>query len=317
MLKQAMYFITIILILTNVGCKDDPVTPKNHFLQDTTDLQDTTARSKIETSGFSYQGIKREYSVFLPKNYKSNMPLVLNLHGSNISMPGWMKLTGMNNVADTAGFIVVYPLAEDFGSSPRNWRNNVEVGFISRLIDTLDNKYDIDLSRVYCTGGSAGGFLTYRLLGDIGHRFAAGAPVIGQFFSNATIWKPTQITPLLIINGTKDQFVPYSDDDIGSGWSVEKTINYLVQYNNCSLQADTLLLPDNDTTDNSTIEKISWTNCSDNISIIHYKVIGGGHTWPGGNNDGIPNIYGNMNNDINSSAEIWNFFKNYSNPLVK
>lgn len=253
MLKQAIYFITIIIILTILGCKDDPVTPKNYSLQDTTTLQDTTARSKIVTSEFRYNGLKREYTVFLPKNYKSNMPLVLNLHGSNISMSGWMKQTGMNNVADTAGFIVVYPLAEDFGINARNWRRSHEVGFISALIDTLEAKYNIDMSKVYCTGGSAGGFLSYRLLGELGHRFAAGAPVVGQFFSNATNWKPTQFTPLLIINGTKDQIVPYSDDNTGSGWSVEKTINYLAQYNNCSLQADTLLLPDNDTTDNSTI----------------------------------------------------------------
>ncbi len=310
MKKKAIYLIALFIVLVFVGCEDNPVSTKYY-------PPDTSPKSKIDTSGFRYNGLNREYTVFLPKNYQENMPVVINLHGSNISMSGWMKLTRMNNVADTAGFIVVYPLAVDFGSNSRNWRKSEEVGFISALIDTLETKYNIDMSKVYCTGGSAGGFLTYRLLGELGHRFAAVAPVIGQFFSNATNWKPTQFTPLLIINGTMDQIVPYFRDATGSGWSVEKTINYLVQYNNCSLQADTLLLPDNDTTDNSTIEKISWTNCSDNISIIHYKVIGGGHTWPGGNNDGIPNIYGNLNNDINGSAEIWNFFKNYSNPLVK
>ena len=39
-----------------------------------------------------------------------------------------------------------------------------------------------------------------------------------------------------------------------------------------------------------------------------FKIIGGGHTWPGSN---FPNSNGITNYDINASEEIWKFFSRY------
>jgi type IX secretion system substrate protein len=88
-----------------------------------------------------------------------------------------------------------------------------------------------------------------------------------------------------------------------------ETLNFWIQNNLCSLPADTVTLPDLDPNDGSTVEKISFTNCSGNSSIIHFKVIDGGHSWPGG-------TAGGENQDINASVEILNFFNNYVNPLT-
>lgn len=270
--------------------------------------------AQIEKRSFEFDGLTRDYNVFLPQNYQPNMPVVINLHPANM-FQRFMGYSMMNDVADTAGFIVVYPSAI---GGRWNWDGEIfladDVGFISALIDTLENLYNIDMSRIYCAGGSSGGFMTFRLLVEIGHRFAAAASVAGTLFDDALNRKPTQFSPILIIHGTADPIVLYGGST--SYLSVEETINYWIQNNNCSLQADTLLLPDIDTTDNCTIEKISWTNCSNNSSIIHYKVIDGGHHWPGGNINFMNNRSGNLNNDVNSSAEMWNFFKNYTNPLV-
>ena len=225
--------------------------------------------AQLEDRSFDFDGETRNYTVFLPQNYQPNMPVVMNLHAWGNSISKWMGYTMMNDIADTAGFIVVYPAGINKVWNWSGLSQGDDVGFISALIDTLDTKYNIDMARIYITGGSNGAFMTYRLLGEIGHRFAAAAPVAGALFDLATNWKPIQVTPLLIINGTADQAVLY-DGANNYHWSVEETINYWIQNNNCSLQADTLLLPDIDTTDNCTIEKISWTNCSDNSSIIHY-----------------------------------------------
>ncbi|NOX65958.1 MAG: T9SS type A sorting domain-containing protein [Chlorobi bacterium] len=272
--------------------------------------------AQIEENSFDFDGKTRQYSVFLPQNYQPNMPVVINLHAWGNSISKWMGYTMMNDVADTAGFIVVYPSGiNQIWNGRGDISQGDDVGFISALLDTLDNKYNIDMFRIYLTGASNGAFMTYRLLGEIGHRFAAAAPVAGALSDLATNWKPSQFSPILIIHGTADQSVLY-DGNGNKYWSVEETINYWIRNNNCSLQADTLLLPDIDTTDNSTIEKISWTNCSNNSSIIHYKVIDGAHHWPGGNTDFLINKDGNLNNDINSSAEMWGFFKNYKNPLA-
>ncbi len=74
-------------------------------------------------------------------------------------------------------------------------------------------------------------------------------------------------------------------------------------------QVDTTILPDLDPTDGCTVEKITYTNCSDNSNVVYYKVINGGHTWPGAGP--LSNAFGNTNQDINANVEIWNFFKSH------
>ena len=137
------------------------------------------------------------------------------------------------------------------------------------------------MARIYCTGFSNGAAMTYRLAAELTHRLAAIAPIAGNLLEIAFTWNPIHPIPVLEMHGTADATVPYYDgpDEL---WSVEESLNFWIQNNNCSLPADTILLPDINTGDNSTVEKISWTNCSDNSSVIHYKIINGGHTWPGG-----------------------------------
>ena len=44
-----------------------------------------------------------------------------------------------------------------------------------------------------------------------------------------------------------------------------------------------------------------------------YKVIGGGHQWPG--TSSLFGGLGAINRDISASAEIWNFFRRFSCPI--
>ena len=62
------------------------------------------------------------------------------------------------------------------------------------------------------------------------------------------------------------------------------------------------------------IDKISYKDYSDNVKVVFYKIIDGGHSWP---SSGFKwNGEGNKNMDINANEEIWNFFKDKINPLV-
>ncbi len=276
--------------------------------------------AQLYPGSFEFDGDIRDYSVFLPQNYQPNMPVVINLHGFGQSIQNLMDYTMMNDLADTSGFIVVYPvgLGEAWNGgvvSPVPTPNSDDVGFISALIDTLNASYNIDMSRIYCTGFSLGAGMTYRLAAELGHRFAAVAPIASGMGDIANSWNPIRPLPILVVNGTEDMVVWYNGGRPGfDRWSVVENLNYWIQNNNCSLPADTILLPDIDTLDNCTVEKISWTNCDNNSSIIHYKIINGGHSWPGANDAFWSS--GNLNNDISANVEMWNFFINYENPLV-
>ena len=269
--------------------------------------------AQIQTDSFNFQGKQRNYMVYTPGNYISSMkyPLVIYLHSYGWTAQKGMGYTLMHQVADTSDFIVVYPRAIP------NWNSGIEdnpswptpnvddVGFINALIDTLSDHYSIDLKRIYACGYSNGGFMAYKLACQLSHRIAAIASV-GGVISNNTMANcdPLHKIPILQIHGTEDPWVPVKGSP---GWnSVDQTLSYWTKFNNC-VHVDTTLLPDLDPNDGCTVEKISYTNCINNSNVIYYKVINGGHTWPGAGPPGYP--AGNTNQDINVSGEIWNFFK--------
>jgi polyhydroxybutyrate depolymerase len=274
--------------------------------------------AQMESGSFQFEGAKRDYIVFLPEIYNGidKLPLMLALHGYTLNAQQQMKYSRMNVVADTGGFIVVYPNAlhatwnsgiYDSPQAPPNPNVN-DVGFIDALIDTLSAHYSIDLDRVYSSGFSNGGFMSFRLACELSNRIAAIGSVAGVIsHSIASGCDAEHKTPVIMIHGTQDTTVPYRG---AQGFhSVEYTLNRWVSFNLCT-ESDTLAMPDLDASDGSTVVRIRYRHPSDSVSVILYKVINGGHSWPGGDKTQFswPDL-GNTNMDINSSAEIWNFVK--------
>lgn len=272
--------------------------------------------AQIETGSFDFEGHHRNYMVYLPNNYPGtiNFPLVIYLHSYGWTAQQGMNYTLLHQVADTSGFIVVYP------SAINNWNSGIgegagwqtpdvdDVGFINALIDTLSNHYSINLERIYACGFSNGGFMSYKLACQLSHRIAAIASVGGVISSGtADNCNPQHTMPVLQIHGTADGIVSllYGTTD---WYSVDQTLSYWTYVNGC-VQVNTVLLPDLDPTDGCTVKKITYSNCSDESNVIFYKVINGGHSWPGAAAD--YSWAGNKTNDINAGVEILNFFNNY------
>ena len=146
------------------------------------------------SGSLQFQGRKRTYLVHVPPSYNGSrpVPLVLVLHGGMGNAAGTEKLTGMSAKADKEGFIVVYPDGTGLlGDRILTWnvgfgfgyalRKNVDdVGFMKALVANLGTKYSIDRARVYATGISNGGMMSYRLASDASDVFAAVAPVCGS-----------------------------------------------------------------------------------------------------------------------------------------
>jgi polyhydroxybutyrate depolymerase len=106
--------------------------------------------------------------------------------------------------------------------------------------------------------------------------------------------------------------VSYNGSAAG-GKSVDDVIGLWVGNNSCATPPSVQVLPDINTQDNSTVEKSVYTPCNGNTEVNLYKVIGGGHQWPG--TTALLGGLGTINRDINASAEIWRFFSNYSCPV--
>jgi polyhydroxybutyrate depolymerase len=246
-----------------------------------------------------HDGITRTYRLHLPANYNpdSLYPLVINMHGLGSNAFEQEVYTAFSNVSDTGDFIVAYPNGIDETWNISSSAGTDDVGFISSLIDTLNYNYGLDLSRIYATGMSMGGFMSYRLACELSDRIAAIASVTGLQAFYPCI--PSRPVPVLQIHGTADPVVPFA--------GVATTINNWVNYNGCPATPVTTDLPDIVPEDNSTVTISYYGLCDDSTEVILYTIVNGEHTWPG-----AQIIIGITNQDINASNEIWNFFKKFT-----
>ena len=258
----------------------------------------------------------REYVIYIPKIYveSSPTPLMFNFHGYGSYVSIHMLINDMRPIADTAGFIVVYPKGLPLPASPSNqlhwnvgsWTESStsdDIGFIESIIDSISNDYNIDLNRVYSSGYSNGGYFSFELACQLSDKIAAIGSVAGSMSEKTyTACNPSHPTPVVTINGTSDSNVYYnggnSYDD--NSKSLSTVNNYWSNFNNTD-SIYQINIPDINTSDNSTIELTRYYNGDNCTSVEHYKVIGGEHAWPGS--------FGNM--DINSSLIIWDFVSKY------
>ena len=262
----------------------------------------------------NYENTNRSFLIHFPPGFNNSqhLPLVFNLHGLGSDGPQEEFYSRMSETSDANNFLVCYP--NGIGNS---WNSGFQVpynsspddvGFISKIIDTLSTLYNIDLTRVYSCGMSNGGFQSYRLACDLENRIAAIASVTGattelQAF-NCTL---SRKVPVLQIHGTNDPLVPYNGET--GIKSIEETISFWRGKNGCTSVSDTFHFPDININDSSTVERIRYMSCGSGTEIWFYKITGGGHTWP---NAYIDYIYGPTNRDFDASQEIWNFFNRFT-----
>jgi polyhydroxybutyrate depolymerase len=262
-----------------------------------------------------HNGLTRTYILYVPANYTglTNVPLLFNFHGYGSNASQQMSYGNFRPIADTAGFLIVHPQGTLDNSNTTHFNvgwggsGTDDVGFSSALIDSLSADYSIDQSRVYSTGMSNGGFMSFHLACNLSNRIAAIGSVTGSMvpftMANCNASHPT---PVIQIHGTADATVPYNG---ASGWtaSIPSVMTHWANYNNCNSSPTTTAVPNTNTTDGSTVEKIVYANGDNCTEAVHFKITGGGHTWAGSS---FP-LTG-TNNDINASKEVWNFVSKYN-----
>jgi polyhydroxybutyrate depolymerase len=268
--------------------------------------------SCIDFINFDHNKTNRRYLFHLPTNLSPDAPLVFVFHGYSGDPLDIMNYSKMNDVADENGFAVCYPegsmdqndnLYFNVGYDMHSNSTVDDVDFAISLAQYLQETHNLSTTNTFSTGMSNGGDLSYMLACQASDVFRAIAPVAGMIlldiYNDCDGANPV---PVFEIHGTQDNVTPFEGDiNNQEGWGafldIPSTIDYFVDKNNLTdLEVDTL--PNIDTEDNSFV--ISYQYSSDNSSdqVWLYKVIGGGHDWPG--------AYGNM--DLNSSQKIWEFF---------
>ncbi len=268
---------------------------------------------QIINSSIIHDDLEREYILYVPANYNpaTAVPLLFNFHGYGSNNGQQMIYANFTQVADTAGFIFVLPLGtiDNTGNAHWNvgWGSSTvdDVGFTSALIDSISSEYNINLERVYSTGMSNGGFMSYYLACNLSDRIAGIASVTGSMsLGDFDICDSEHPMPILHIHGTADLTVPYNGNFMFE--TVEDIMDYWVNNNECETIPIITEMPDTDTDDGSTAIHYLYDNGEMGSEVQHYKIINGEHTWPGATiNIGVTNM------DINASVEVWKFLSRF------
>jgi len=253
--------------------------------------------SRTLTSG----GLTRRFNLRLADGKSAPSPLVLNFHGLLESPAQQELLSGMDEKAARRGMVLVYP--QGVGTSwnggsccGRAQEEQVDdVRFVRDLVRELGNELCLDLNRVYATGMSNGGILSYRLACEASDLIAAIAPVAAVELLPACA--PRRPVPVLAFNGTSDPLVSYAGGRFGFP-SVEETQARWALRNRCAPGA---------------ARRTAWdrgqARCEAAVGcaadVVFCKLEGGGHTWPGGLR--AP-FLGRTSEDLDASETLLDFF---------
>ena len=262
---------------------------------------------------FVFEGLSRDYRIYIPAIYNSNspVPLLFNLHGYTSNNIEQELYADFRPIADTANFIIIHPNGTPDNVGSLTWNNFGlstvnDLGFINALIDTAIANYNIDINRVYSTGMSNGGFMSYDLACQLSNRIAAIASVTGSMLtSKLNDCNPSRVVPVMQIHGTADATVPYLGNLIFA--PIETLVETWVQKNNCNATPIQTDLPDINSSDLTTATRHLYTGGTNGNTVEFYKINGGGHSWPG-----APININITNMDFSACREIWRFFSQYS-----
>lgn len=148
---------------------------------------------------------KRDYQLHLPAAPRDGerLPLIVMLHGCRQDPEAFAAGTRINLLADRMRYLVLYPrqtrLANPFRCwnwfDPSSHKGNGEAAIIAGMVREVAKSHNVDPSRIYVAGLSAGGGLASALASCYADVFAACAVHSGMMFQAAG--SPAAVRPAM------------------------------------------------------------------------------------------------------------------------
>lgn len=278
----------------------------------------------------THDGRDRRYLVRVPEGPDSARAVVLAFHGGGGNARQFRESNGWLEVAGREGVLLVHPDGTGrFGLHTWNVQgccgyagdqNVDDVGFVLALIDDLARRVPVDRDRVFLTGHSNGAMIGYRLAAEAAERFAGLVAVGGvrEFERGSPI-------PILHIQSVDDPRALYdggegppfpltrrtvvhpATPDVLDGWA---------RTNGCA--GDPVVIEERTGIPGGPnagqhAELVRWGDCPGATPLLHWRMHGVGHGWPGDPTAGERRreLLGPSTTLIDAADEGWRFFERW------
>jgi polyhydroxybutyrate depolymerase len=257
-----------------------------------------TAAAGVSTRHLTIAGAERQYLLSVPASYRKDTPapLVLDFHGLGSNMQQQSTYSRLDEKGGAEGYIVITP--DGSGDVVKRWvpppLPGPDLEFVQAILATSQRTLCIDTRRVFATGISNGAIFSTALACALPGRVAAIAPVAGVNGTKVCT-AGTPPTAVLAFHGTADPVVPYAGGAYFSGDTgasaglraiasrigglqaqpVDDAVAKWAAFDGCGTPATT-------TATAADVEHVVYPDCPRSGAVALYRVLGGGHTWPGG-----------------------------------
>ena len=259
----------------------------------------------------------RLYTVHAPPDVDDGQlhPLLIFLHGAGGTGESFQRGLRAHEVTDSAGFITVYPEGME-----RTWTIGCrdctfaealdadDVTFLETLGRHIAEHLPADTTRIYMAGYSQGGSLAYHYACR-SSKAPAGVAVAASLIYRGVKedCHPAAPFPVVVTHGTEDLLAYY----LGYGdevplVSVPETVDMWREAMGCGAEPTLREYPDT-AGDYTTVSSFLFTGCTPGASVLHFRVNGGGHTWPGDTGPWSP-IVGQHSRNLDLTREVLRFF---------
>ncbi|MFE7589750.1 alpha/beta hydrolase family esterase [Kitasatospora sp. NPDC057512] len=283
-----------------------------------------------------------DYSLYIPAGYDPQQPspLVVLLHGCNTTADQRARSSDFNPIADQQHALVLYPDGDAYDRllNGRCWRattdprgetrDHGDAAAIAGMTRAVAAAWNVDTTRTYALGMSAGGFEASMLGADYPDLYAAIGVHSGAAYGRGAVgclgpYLPTADTadlaqqafaqmgprrrpvPVILFHGDADPVVPYQCG--------RQALEQWRQTDNLALTAQGLpAVPDQPTqlTDAAVPGGRTYTVADYGTLLEFWTVHGMAHKWSGGSDDPAVAQYGDPTGP-DASAAAWQFFSRH------
>ena len=239
---------------------------------------------KKQSINVNVNGQTRSMVVFTPNSLPENSPLFIVTHGMNQDPEYQLGADRMYELIDTAKFVIAYLAGIDKSWDTGGTR---DLNFVSKTIEEMVTKYNIDTNRVYWSGFSMGSALIYHGMADMLDKIAAFAPTSGIAFGGKEWQRCSKPVNVIHCHAYGDDVFKYDE------WNIRDYVKSLAE---------------------------ELDECKTYKMTKNYRTLGGNtgdrEIWSEGKNGTMVELFSYNANWHNPSSgnskEIWNFCKRYS-----